>query len=193
LPGTGLLTVDGGSAIRVEDELTVNSSTLPLGTPVNLTFTLGLDGRIIYSGVSDITTVFPIASAEFSALDLRGEGQVLFLKYLSYDDPLLVNHSGIIDRILTGSFKTAVGNLITLSYSLQVLANSTEKSGFVEVDFGNTSRFFADSETASVILTSSSGHNYASPVGESVPTPALLPGLIALSAALRSQRHKACA
>jgi hypothetical protein len=115
---------------------------------------------------------------------------------LHYDSPNIATSALTpVNQVLTGRINTAIGREIFLGYGLDVgsFINGAPVSVSTSADFGHTSRFFVDSETAGVVLASSSGYNYASATAPLVPTPALLPGLIALGAALRRQRQKACA
>jgi hypothetical protein len=180
-----------GSSSRgdVNDSFTVRSSTLQSGTPVTLLFTLSVDGTLLDNEIYGRAS----AAAFFSASDPFYSS--IQLNY--YSPNIATSALNQVNQVLTGRINTAIGREIFLIYGLDVGSyingglNGVQESA--SADFGNTSRFFADSETAGVILTSSSGHNYASPAGASVPTPALMPGLIALGTALRRQRQKACA
>jgi hypothetical protein len=174
----------------VNDSFTVGSSTLQSGTPVTLLFTLSVDGSLLFNNSEQSSAAS--AAAFFSATDPFYSDINLNYYSPSRSDgsaPVQVN------QVLTGRINTAIGREIFLGYGLDVgsYINGSQEPISASADFGHTSRFFADSETADVVLTSSSGHNYASPTAEPVPTPALLPGLIALGAALRRQRQKACA
>jgi hypothetical protein len=184
-----------GSRGDVNDSFTVGSSTLQSGTPVTLLFTWSIDGSLLFNNSDQSSSAD--AYSFFRASEYFGNDLLMNYSTPSRSDgsaPIQVN------QVLTGRLNTTVGQEISLLYGLSVgsYINGANINGVpvtlsASADFGHTARFFADSETAGVILTSSSGHNYASPVGESVPTPALIPGLIALGATLRRQRQKACA
>ncbi len=140
----------------------------------------------------------PLPNNSVAAFFNAGDGQAngLSLGYTSDGDPLLSSGSGSvqIERFLTGTITTAIGRQVSLDYLLDV--TSYLAPGYPvttsEVDFGHTSRFFVDSQTPDVILTSFSGHNYASPP-TAIPTPALVPGLIAMGISVLRQRKQAIA
>jgi hypothetical protein len=174
----------------VNDSFTVRSSTLQSGTPVTLLFTWSVDGSLVFNNYYFTSEAY--ATAFFRASEYFGSDLLMNYTTPSRSDgsaPIQVN------QVLTGRLNTTIGQEISLRYGLSVgsYINGALVPVSASADFGHTARFFADSETADVILTSSSGHNYASPITPSVPTPAMMPGLIALGAALRRQRQKACA
>jgi hypothetical protein len=184
-----------GSGGDVNDSFTVGSSTLQSGTPVTLLFTWSVDGSLVFNNSYNASEAY--ATAFFRASEYYG-GDLL----MNYTTPSRSDGSAPIqvNQVFTGRLNTTIGQKISLLYGLSVgsYINGANINGVpvtlsASADFGHTARFFADSETAGVVLTSSSGHNYASPTAEPVPTPALLPGLIALGAVLRRQRQKACA
>jgi hypothetical protein len=186
---SGTYASSGGRG-EVNDSFTVESSTLTSGAPVTLLFTLSIDGSLLHNEIlPDDLFGNAYASARFLAAD---DYRTIGLNYNT--PPRVAGLAAVqVNQVLTGILNTAVGRQGYLIYSLGAGTYLRGGPASASADFGHTSRFFIDSQTAGVVLTSSSGHNYASPTAEPVPTPALLPGLIALSAALRRQRHKVCA
>jgi hypothetical protein len=183
--------VQSHSSANVYDFFDVTSSTLSDGDPVTLLFTLSVDGALLYSPAGQS---FGAQSASAVTYFVAGQNSAVNLRFSSDSLPLDSRFaSNQINRFLTGTFTTAVGRRVDMSYAIDVSTYTRLPGSVVQSDFGHTSRFFVDSQTAGVVLRSSSGHNYASPAATPVPTPALLPGLIALSAALRRQHHKVCA
>jgi hypothetical protein len=180
--------IQSSSSANVYDFFDVTSSTLNEGDPATLLFTLSVDGEILYNPANDPSRI-PSASA--TTYFVAGNNSAVDLRFGS--DSLPYGTSSRIDRFLTGTLTTAVGRRIDMQYGIGVSTYTRLPESTVISNFGNTSRFFVDSQTAGVVLKSSSGYNYASPTTPSIPTPALTPGLIALGAMLRRQRQKACA
>jgi hypothetical protein len=180
--------------VRGSDQLMITSPTLATGTSVDILFTMRVDGTLLPRSAFGNGG----GSAEIDAAFYGSDGQDnngVNLQYGTIYQPLFDPDPNTVQihKLLTGRMTTVVGRQINLLYVLQATSTLNGRAPIQssEVDFSHTSQFFVDAQTPGVVLTSFSGHNYASPAA--IPTPALLPGLIVLGAALRRRRQKVCA
>ncbi len=160
-PGNGLGA--GQYTGNWDDILTVTSTTLEAGTPVNLLVALSVDTTTTCSGSGTVLT-----TASFSG---GGAG----LSFQSAACNTTFNKSG------TALISTAVGSSFEIEGELDLSAEAVNLPGSASVD--PSSGVFIDSETPGASYTTASGTNYETPT-QSVPEPSLAlllaSGLLAL-------------
>lgn len=176
--------------VFVADQITVSSSTLANGTPVSILFSMLVDGSLPIFENSDNPNFFGTATATFNAGTVNQSLELLFRSDMDTNYTLVGNRRQF-DRLLAGTYSTTVGAVIPIGYQLLTQATARSENGQLLQalsDFGSTGLFYIDSQTPDVTLIAASGHNYASPA--TIPTPALLPGLIGLGlSVLRHRRN----
>lgn len=132
-----------------QDTLTITSSTLPIGTPVNLIFSLSVDTTMSCTGVgSAVGTTASMSSTRGGNIALEsGTCNSLFAQTSS------------------ALVQTSVGDSFLVEGELDLTAQNT-LAGTASVD--PSGGFFIDSETAGAGYTTASGASYLTP---SVVTP----------------------
>jgi len=163
-PGTVAIGSGGSTFFGIwQDSLTVTSSTLAVGTPVDLIFTMDFSAALDCAGANSISSNVS-ALAAFSA----GQGQQI-LASQSACNSLLAGSK-------TLSLATTVGADIPVEGQLNISASVTGTNDVgpttANVD-PPTSGFFIDSLTPGASYTTASGHTYFSPT-TSVPEPSSL-------------------
>jgi hypothetical protein len=155
--GSGLYQGYAKSSASFSDGLVVSSATLASGTAVTLEISRQLSGTILGGGT-------------WGLVNLTINGTHGYQETFSSLKPLNpVTISGDLDPFF---INTTVGSTVNLTGTLWVEAweYSNGDSGVVTTDFSHTANIFADSATAGITVTSTSGHNYASPIA-AVPEP----------------------
>ncbi len=139
-----------------QDAITVTSATLAVGTPVNLLFTLAVNGNLGCSGV---------------------DGQVSSIAQFDAFGSVIQAASATCNSTLQGTqsltLATTVGADIPISGELSISAISVgvnDENSSATVD-PPSSQFFIDSETAGAGYTSTSGTSYETPQPPPVGTP----------------------
>jgi hypothetical protein len=142
-----------------EDTLTITSNTLPVGTPVNLIFSLSVDTTMSCSGVG--STVGTTASMSST------RGGNIALESATCNSTLAKTGTALV--------QTSVGDSFFVEGELDLTAENT-LAGTASVD--PSSGFFIDSETAGASYTTASGISYATPpVGTPEPSSLLTLGV----------------
>jgi hypothetical protein len=140
-----------------QDSIFVNSSTLAAGTPVNLLFTLVLDGDLGCTGPEGSASASGTFSADSSSINISSAAC-----------------NSVLNATQTLLFLTAVGADIQVEGQLILNASAVglnDESSSASVD-PPSSEFFIDSETAGAGYTTASGVSYMSPAGT---TPVVTP------------------
>jgi len=163
----------------VIDQLFVNSASLALGTPVDLSFSMMYDGFTSYLQSPDPINgpnMYIVAILEMSlAANSTKTSHQLYL-------PLISNNglpNGASAQSISGVLHSVVGDtinfqqLLTLGAGAQFFDGETRD---VTADFSNTFQFFADSLNPAVTLSSQTGHDYSI---SAVPEPGSAPMLVA--------------
>lgn len=147
--------------ISFSDSLTLVSSTLHSGAPVEWDFTVGLD--VVLTGAPD-------ASASISG----GAGTQSTELFAQYDGPNTgeetIDVSGYVGEVVP------IGELLQISASADA-ADAFGYSGLQNsiVDATDTGFFYADPLTPGLELVSASGHDYATPGVVTPPPPPSVP------------------
>jgi len=156
-PGTSL---GGGSTGQFvgtwQDAISVTSATLAAGTPVDLLFTLAVNGNLGCSGA---------------------DGQVSSIAQFDAEGSVIQASSATCNSTLQGTqtltLATTVGADLAISGELSMSANSIFVNGensSATVD-PPSSQFFIDSETAGAGYIAASGTSYETPQSPPVGTP----------------------
>ncbi len=167
-------------AASFTDYITVNSDTLPLGALVMLTLSQNVAGGFGAGGRSyrgELTSQVCGPSAQ-----CYGESQSA-----TYIDDL-----GLV--VVTGfsgspTLTTTVGATFILSGGLNVLARAGLNSS-ITGGFGQTVHYYLDSQTPGVTLSSSSNHDYSTPVPEPTSFVSLGIGVLGLLRRVSLRRRR---
>jgi len=164
--GGGTLRGSGGQDNHVSliDQLVVGSATLALGTPVDLSFNLGYTGVTSYLQSPDPISgpsmwIGATAVMALNASSTQGAAPLALSLLTNTGLPL-----GASADSRSGVMHTRVGDMINLQQSVDLQAGATyfdSEERTVSADFSHTFRFFADTTTSGVTLTSQTGHNYS--------------------------------
>jgi hypothetical protein len=150
------------AGIGITDQMHVNSTTLAVGTPVDLAVTLSF---------AQIVTL-----SEQASLYLGGGYFSTYAANASNGTSVYLTANGQDNVNATGSsaiLHTFVGQYINLAESMSGGVGATYIDGVVRdghADASHSAHFYVDSMTSGVILSADSGHDYASSVS-SVPEP----------------------
>jgi len=158
LPGTGLGGAGQGLFIgEWQDSIAVTSATLADGTPVNLLFTLAVNGSLGCSGSGALVN----ANAEFEA---EGYGDIVAASSTC---------NSTLQGAQTLTVATTVGADIPVEGVLSLQADGdfvNDESSSATVD-PPSSQFYIDSETAGASYATGSGVSYMTPQAPPTTTP----------------------
>jgi len=154
--------VSGGSGIFDgiwQDSIFVNSSTLSAGTPVDLLFTLEVNGMLACSGSGGSASASATFSADSSSVNISSS-----------------SCNSTLNSTQTLMYATTVGADIQVEGQLGLDASAVTVNGessSASVD-PPSSEFFIDSETDGASYTTASGVSYVTPPTTGVPEPSSL-------------------
>jgi hypothetical protein len=175
--------------LNVLEHLTVTSGSLPIGTPVLLSFSMAITGTHSVPGFQVGGSYQAVATATMTANDNGVGGGAFFVSYNSNNQPA--------STTLFAQLSTKVGNQITLQYAMGALAyvgGSATVAREALVDYAHTGLFGVQSNNPLVTVTSQSGFNYSSTFAAPEPGTAsilLLGGTVVVIGRRRSRgRHK---
>ena len=150
------------SGVGITDQIHVNSTTLALGTAVDLTVTLSF-AQIV--SLSEPASLY-LAGGYFATYQANaGNGTSVYLTANGQDNMNATGSSAILH--------TFVGQYINLAESMSGGVRATYIDGVVRsghADASHSAHFYVDSLTDGVTLSADSGHDYASSV-TTVPEP----------------------
>lgn len=163
------------------DTLDITSSTLPVGTPVDLLFTLNYAASLECSGTAHVNVAIGFtASAGGAAIQAD-------------DDTCNSILNGTQNIIVATEVGTDLNIAGTLSLVAQALAVTNDGESTAGVD-PPSAAFFIDSETPGATYTAASGYTYFSPTASTVPEPSsivmLLLGLFAVAVAAARPKYR---
>lgn len=157
--------------ISAVDYLTVTAPGLAFGTPVSLLVTLDITGThsipatLVDGGyVAQAGAYFIPCNSNYSSC--------VFHQYDSLTDPL---------NPLLGVLSTTVGQKLEVIYGLNANTYVDAFSAIKPAEVDYTARYFIDSLTDGIVLTSASGYDYSSPKSPtSIPEPSAILSLLTL-------------
>jgi hypothetical protein len=155
------------ASARFRDLLTITSSTLPIGTPVDVLFTMALAGTVDATGGA--TSGY--ARSDYLAASTMSIGSGLGSISLRVEGVDTQNHQpyDLTRQLLVSSH---VGDRLALDAFLQVHAWAALE-GTTVTDFAHTAHFYGDASIPGVSLFGQTGHEYGSAVS-AVPEPGSL-------------------
>jgi hypothetical protein len=186
--------------LRWQDEVTVTSSTLANGTPVNLLLTEVLDATMTSAGNAGSTVAHTIVT---NAFQLNGNGAIGTLQTVFNNGEVFSSNpgtacSGLCSASESVILSAVVGQTfeVVADMSLQAFAFEQSSTGplvhanaFAQLDAGHTGKLFLDPLTEGASYTTASGATYFAPVPE--PSTILLLGFVLIGLAAWRWKHAA--
>jgi hypothetical protein len=173
----GPLNFDSNSATGTAlftDTLTLQSTSLPVGTLVPIAFSLHLSDNLSPDfTMSGVQLGCSMAQSFFSATVLTGADAGAVIGTLDATDATCV---GAVPGTRSGTFFAEIGDEVRVNVSLMAVAQARAGAMDISVDASHTLQFFAD-PLLDFTYTTASGNTFFTPpsVPAAVPEPATLP------------------
>jgi PEP-CTERM motif len=169
------------------DILTITSTTLSIGTPVDILLTLDLDGSLAGNNLDNFSLASPRIITSLNCYNTIS-GQIILQK----------DQQNIFSPVhLQATYHTKVGDNLQIEQNLSILGSVVgqlglnQKIGSFTADFFHTGHGYIDILTPGASYTSASGTSYLSPAAAPEPTTLSLLAFGGIATALARRKRKA--
>ena len=179
------------------DQVTVTSTTLADGTPVNLLLTEVLNASMTSAGNAGSTVLYTVLTNALQDNGSIGALQTVFNNGAFSSNPG-IDCSGLCSASQSVILQSAVGQtfdmradmfLSAFAFEASSTQPTTHANAFAQLDAGHTGKLFLDSLTEGASYTTASGTTYFSPIPE--PSTILLLGFGLIGLAAWRRKHAA--